>query len=106
MAKNLYEILVPANANDGTEYDIAHHKRWDEHVRSIAGGLTIFKPAKGQLISPQGELFLDRMIPVRILCERLDIERIIDFTMQHYDQKAVLAYAISTEVILRHRAEQ
>jgi hypothetical protein len=33
------------------------------------------------------------------------IEEIVDFTIKHYDQEAVLAYRISDDVILKNRKE-
>jgi hypothetical protein len=74
---------------------------WDKKVREISGGLTIVSPIKGQWISPNGELFLERMIPVRIACNREQIEKIIDMTKVYYDQLMIMAYKISDEVIIR-----
>jgi hypothetical protein len=100
----LWEILVPASSKD-KEFSYDHHKKWDEYVKSLAGGLTIMKTAKGEWINPDGVLYLDRMIPVRIKCKYSDIKKIVDFTINHYDQEAVLAYMISREIILKHRTE-
>ena len=61
-------------------------------------------PAKGQWINPTtGELFRERMIPVRIMATREEIEKVVDFTLKYYDQLAVLCYKISDEVILRYK---
>ena len=103
MSKTLWEILVPKCDNTGKEYDLAHHHKWDERVRSLAGGLTILKSAKGQWISPEGQLFSEQMIPVRIYCDEPSIESILNLTLQHYDQKAVMAYEVSRNVKLKHR---
>lgn len=103
-ADELWEILVPASSKE-KEFSYEHHKKWDEYVKSLAGGLTIMKTAKGEWINPDGVLYSDRMIPVRIKCKRSDIKKIIDFTIKHYDQEAVLAYNISNEIILKHRNE-
>ncbi len=100
--KTLWEILVPANSNDGLEFNLDYHKQWDEQVRNISGGLTILKSAKGQWLDPDGELFFDKMIPVRIYCSEPDIDAIIGLTMKHYSQKAVLAYQVSSYVKLVH----
>ena len=35
---------------------------------------------------------------------REQVERIVDLTLEHYDQIAVMAYKVSDEIILRHRA--
>lgn len=82
---------------------LKHHQEWDKRVRSITGGLTIYTPSKGQWISPSGELFIERMIPVRIACSRKELEKIMDITLQHYNQEAVMAYLVSEEVIIKHR---
>jgi len=101
----LWEILVPAYSNVGEEISIEHHKVWDEFVKKLTGGLTIMKTARGQWVSPNGELYVDRMIPCRIICTKEQIIEIIDFTIKHYDQEAVLAFKISDTVILRHKNE-
>ena len=43
------------------------------------------------------------MIPVRIYCTEYQIDKIIEFTMVHYDQEAILAYRISDKVKLVNR---
>lgn len=98
----LWEILVPTQMNNHPTRT-AHHKEWDKVVRSISGGLTILTPARGQWVH-QNKLFEERMIPVRIACTEKQINRIIDFTIKHYNQLAVLAYRISDKVILKHKA--
>jgi hypothetical protein len=98
----LWEVLVPAsNAKRKENFSYEHHKAWDEYVKSLSGGLTIFRTVKGEWVSDNGEIFVDRMIPVRIACSREDIEKIIDFTIEHYSQLAVMAYKVSDEVIIR-----
>jgi hypothetical protein len=84
-------------------YTTRYHRVWDEKVRAITGGLTILTPAKGQWVSPDGKLFIERMIPVRIVATRDQIEQIIEMTMVYYDQLAVLCAKVSDEVIIRHR---
>lgn len=84
-------------------YSTRYHKVWDEKVRAISGGLTIMSPVKGQWTSNDGDLFKERMIPVRIIATREQIEAIIDLTLEYYDQLAVLCYKLSDEVILKHR---
>ena len=107
MNRQLWEILVPRSSNDGAEYALEHHRVWDEHVREISGGLTILKPAKGHWRSPDSvEYRVEEVIPVRILCTRPEIEQVIELTLSHYDQRAVLAYRISDEVILKRRDQR
>ena len=100
----LWEILVPTQNNDGKPFRTRYHKVWDEKVRKISGGLTILPPAKGQWVCPEGELFTERMIPVRILATSDQMNEIAEMTAKYYDQIAVLAYKISTYVIYYERS--
>jgi hypothetical protein len=103
MSKELWEILVPASNNKEKEFTYEHHKAWDTFVKDLTGGVTIMKTAKGQWVSPTGELYIDRMIPCRIACTRHEIFQIIKFTMEHYSQEAIMAFKISDEVIIAHK---
>jgi hypothetical protein len=100
----LWEIFVPTE-RDGKPVRTRSHKEWDARVRRISGGLTILKPAKGQWISPTGELFEERMIPVRILCTKKDIEKIADITASFYNQAAVMYYLVSESAYIKHYKE-
>lgn len=105
-ARRLWEILVPTVRpnTDGTKFfKTRYHRVWDEKVRAISGGMTILNPVKGQWVSPAGELFRERMIPVRIVATREEIEKVIDLALEHYEQEAIMAYEISSEVILKFR---
>lgn len=101
--KQLWEILVPRYSNERIEYSLDHHKIWDEKIRGFGGGLTILKTVKGQWISPEIELFVEQMIPVRVLCDEKTIDKIIDLTLDHYNQQAVLAYEISRNIKLKYK---
>jgi len=103
--RSLWEILVPTIRNDGRPIRVRFHRVWDEKIRAISGGLSILAPARGQWINTEGRLFTERMIPVRLLATRVEIEKIIDMTMEYYDQEAVLAYKISDEVILKSKPD-
>jgi hypothetical protein len=102
---SMWEILVPASGDKDKEFTYEHHKAWDEFVKNLTGGVTVMKTAKGQWVNPIGKLYLDRMIPCRIICTKEQITKIIDFTIKHYNQEAVLAFKISDTVILRHKNE-
>lgn len=104
--KYLYEILVPTVRNDGRPIRVRCHRVWDAKVRAITGGLTILQPAKGQWVSLDGTLFAERMIPVRIMCTKNQIERIADETAKFYEQLAVMYYRISDEVVVKHYVER
>lgn len=103
METNLYEILVPTQFNDGVPIRTRYHKVWDKKVYTLTNGLTILKPVNGKWKSPIGDEFFERMIPVRIVCTREQIEKIIDMSMEYYKQEAILAYKLSDEVILKHK---
>lgn len=98
----LWEILVPTvRREDGRPYRARFHRVWDRKVREISGGLTLFKPVKGQWLSSDGELFDERMIPVRFIGTEEEKDLLVDFTAVYYDQLAVLAYKIATNVTMR-----
>lgn len=99
----MWEILVPTVHSDGRPIKTRYHKVWDNQVVQITGGLTILPPtSKGKWVCPQGKLSEERMIPVRVVCTKEQINMIITMTLAYYDQTAVLAYKISDEVILRY----
>lgn len=104
--KGMWEILVPTERRlrPGKYYKTRYHRVWDQKVRQITGGLTIMMPAKGQWIHPSTkELFSERVIPVRVMATREEIDQVIKLTLDYYDQLAILCYKISDEVILMLR---
>lgn len=98
----MWEILIPTLTPEGKPLRTRFHRVWDEKVRDIANGLTVLQPAKGQWVCPQGELFVERMIPVRIACNEDQIHQIADMTATYYRQKAILFYEISNNVVIKH----
>jgi hypothetical protein len=62
-------------------------------------------PAKGSWICPAGNLFTERMIPVRIACTFTQIEAIAELTAKYYKQQAVMYYRISDYVTIKHYPE-
>jgi hypothetical protein len=106
--KGIWEILVPTERRlqPGKYYSTRYHRVWDEKVRTITGGLTVMAPARGQWVNPlTKELFQERMIPIRIVATREEIEKVVDLTLVYYDQLAILCYKISDEVILKYKNE-
>ena len=103
--KGLWEILVPTVGNDGKPFRLHRdHKPWDAKVQVICGGLTLMPVLNGRW-SYKGAEFKERMIPVRIMATHEEMEQIVDMTMEHYDQLAVMAYKVADEVILKHRGD-
>jgi hypothetical protein len=97
----LYEILVPCQTNQGKPIRTRQHREWDRRVRRITGGLTVMAPTKGHWVSPSGEVFAERMIPVRIAADVSTINEIADMTAKFYEQEAVMFYKVSDEVTIK-----
>lgn len=116
--KVLYEVLVPTIYGDTMKpIRIRHHKEWDKYIQSITGGLTILSSAQGKW-THEGVEYPEKVIPVRVMVEEeemmyldtrmrdtgersLDhtqINKIIQFTLSHYRQKAVMFYVVSNQV--------
>jgi hypothetical protein len=109
--KILYEVLVPTIYGDSLKpISTAHHKAWDKVVQKITGGMTIMSPAKGRWTF-EGRDYPERVIPVRVMCEEVyhhgfhedfvdksQINKIVQFTLEHYRQKAVMYYVLSNQV--------
>lgn len=96
----LWEVLVPVADNDGTEFSIEHHRAWDENVRDITGGLTIMRTARGQWQDSEGNLFAEKVIPVRVACDEDKVRQIMYLTLGHYGQLAVMAYQVSDRALI------
>lgn len=98
----LYEILVPTIYGDTMKpIRTKHHKRWDERVKKLSGGLTILTPGRGSWVH-EGVDYTERVIPVRIMCEEKIMQKIVAITLQHYRQKAVMYYVLSSECFIVH----
>lgn len=96
----LYEILVPTIYGDTMKpIRTKHHKKWDARVKKLSGGLTILSPGKGVWVHG-GIDYIERVIPVRIMCEEDVMKKIVDITLQHYRQKAVMYYVLATECFI------
>lgn len=104
--KKLYEILVPTIYGD-TKKPIRtrHHKNWDAYVRKISGSLTLLMPGKGQWIF-EDELHEERVIPVRIFCTEGEIKQIVQFTLEHYRQIAVMYYLVSNDCHIVYKKDK
>lgn len=98
----LWEILVPTVRRiGGKPYTTRYHRVWDAQVRKITGGLTILPVERGQWVN-KGELYNERMIPVRVACTRNQIDEISDFSARYYDQLAMMYYQVSNQIIIKH----
>lgn len=98
---SIWEILVPTRTRDNHPIRTRQHREWDTRVRRITGGLTVMPPVHGQWVSSDDKLFRERMIPVRIACTKEQIDTIADMTAKFYQQRAVMYYRLSTEVVIK-----
>lgn len=96
MCKALWEVLVPTVRNDGRPIHTRFHRIWDTKVKEISGGLTILHPTIGYWVD-EGKTQKERMIPVRIICTKEQIKKILVITLKYYEQKAITWYKLSTE---------
>ena len=97
----LYEVLVPTIYGDTLKpIRTRHHKKWDEHIIKITNGLTILKPCKGKWVE-KATRWDERVIPVRIYCDETEIDGIVDFTIAHYRQKAVMFFVLTDKCEIR-----
>ena len=103
----LWEILVPVKDWYDIPFTLEHHRKWDNMVCSLCGGLNLQKTINGKWFNKPGfneAVFVEeQMIPVRIACDKEQLEQIIEFTIKHYSQEAVMAYKISDEVIIQEK---
>jgi hypothetical protein len=102
----LYEILVPTIYGDTLKpIRTRHHKKWDERVQDITGGMTILAAARGKWIC-DGIEYPEKVIPVRIMCNEAQMKRIVQITLEHYRQKAVMYYVLSSQVFIVNAPEK
>lgn len=99
-----WEIMVPYKIGKKT-VQLPHHQEWDEKVRAISGGLTIYRVAHGQWMNAEGRVYKEPMIPVRIACTEEQIKEIMQITLEHYRQQAVYVSLVSEKTLILHREE-
>jgi len=98
--KFLWEILVPVDYSDGSGFiPIEYHKQWDAYIRRISNGMTILRSAIGEW-GDGDNIIRERMIPVRLLATREELDKILEVTKEFYKQKVVMAYKLSSDVIM------
>lgn len=101
--------LVPGGESRGgsvwTTIPKEFHQLWDAKVRAISGGLTIMPTSKGQWVSPEGTVFHEQMIPVRVACDRWQLSQILQVTFEHYRQQAIMYYRVSDDCVIMSRDE-
>lgn len=102
---SLYTILVPCKMNTGRPIRTRQHRVWDAKVKALTGGLTILPPAKGQWVSPTGQEFIERMIPVNIQATEDQMKEIVAMTAKFYEQEAIMWWMVTPHVHVDHFPE-
>lgn len=100
--KKLYEILIPTKYNDSKILSSEFHRSWNNYVLDVAGGLTVLPICDGQWINPEGKLFVDRIIPVRIMTTPEKMESIVNMSAKYYEQQCIMYYVVSNAVKIKH----
>ena len=93
-------VLVPLNNNDGEVFPIEKHHEWDKFIADNCGGLTLLPSLVGKF-GVDKDIIEDKVKPVMVACTRAQIIGVLDYTRRFYDQKGVLAYKISDDVLIR-----
>jgi len=101
-SKKFWEILVPTKLNNGKRIPLKFHKEWDKKVRAITTGLTIMPPNKGEWVSTSGDIFKEKMVPVRIMATKDEMETIVNMTAKYYNQLAIMYYVVSNDVKIKY----
>jgi len=97
----LWEILIPCADNNGNPFAQDYHDNWTKKIRDISGGFTALSPADGQWTF-KDNLLKEKMIPVRLTCNKDQIDGIADYTAKYYQQLAIFYYKVSDTVIIKH----
>ena len=98
---NMYEIIVPSVK------DFTIHNEWDEKVSRLIGGLTILDRVKGAWLDPSdNSIVKEYVIQVKIACEPQYVEKIMDLTAKHYNQRSIMCRHIPGEVYIKDYALQ
>lgn len=62
------------------------------------------RAVKGQWVCPEGKTYKEIMIPVRIMCTPEQLKEIVDYSLEFYQQKAIMVTLISQEGMIFHNA--
>jgi len=96
---DLWEILVPVASNDGVPFSEDHHEAFRRVVRGLPGnsGTTTRPAGDGDWQDGDtGEVYAEKMIPIRFRACKADAQRIAEHTRKFYGQIAVMAYKIAS----------
>jgi hypothetical protein len=101
MKKSLWEILIPVRSNEGKPFsDKYYNNVFYALLIDVAKGYTKLAPVDGAW-ETDGQLYKEKMIPVRVLCTKKEIEGIAAFVVIHYNQLAVMYYKVSNECYIK-----
>ncbi|MGA2875723.1 MAG: hypothetical protein ABSE82_09315 [Nitrososphaerales archaeon] len=96
---DLWEILVPEADNAKVPFSEEHHEAFRRILRGIRGndGTTCNATALGYWLDKKtGEVYTEKMIPVRFRACRADAERMSEHARKYYKQVAIMAYRVAS----------
>jgi hypothetical protein len=82
-----WTIYVPTRAQSGKPFAAVDHKRWEQRVTEMTGGMTFHGRVQGLHLAPANK---EESMDVSIVCTAAQIRQIAKFTKQHYRQQAIL----------------
>lgn len=99
----LYEILIPTYDNKGLSFPKEVVTAYLQQVAQLAGGFTATRSGQGDIVggwvSKDGELHTDFSSPMRVALDSEKLPELLELTAKAFNQKAVMAYVVSPEVI-------
>ncbi len=95
--KEIYEILIPKNQNNGEPFSPLRHQRIFDLCVELSGGISILPELQGRWLD-KGELYCDTNIPIRVVCNVYTTRKIALAVKDMFHQKAVLFYRVGDNV--------
>ena len=107
--ENLYEILIPVKPNDVKPFDLRynadggftdeHHKEFFENILTAVGGYTKLPTVEGAWMGDK-KLYIEAMIPVRVMTDSETIDYLANIAKTHYEQEAIFVANLGTAKIV------
>jgi hypothetical protein len=86
----LFAIYLPVYNANGGMFETDHHRKWDEAICKLAGGVTVRKATlRGRWFGKDRVTIAEDIIEAEIGCSEKVLEKIVAFTKKHYRQEAI-----------------
>lgn len=90
--KRLYEVLVPCQTNDGVPAN--NHDTLVAWIRGLCGGVTVCPRVDGHWVGEGGKLYVEQMLPVRMVTTQEQAVRIATVVRDTFRQECVFLAVI------------